>query len=127
MTRHLKRESPVTGTPETPDLLEKTRRGLGWLRRAHHAWLEDRPQSYPEEEFGRVLDETASMEKKLRSLGFKGCILGEQAPCPEDAVITCDRCAGILAPPEPEATSPTSSEPEGSQQLSLFRIPSQHP
>jgi hypothetical protein len=127
MTRHHKRESPVTGTPETRDLLEKTRRGLGWLRRAHRAWLEDRPQSYPEEEFGRVLDETASMEAALGRQGYQGCILGDRGPCPEDAVITCDHCAGVLSPPQPESTPPQLAEAASPQQLSFFQAISQHP
>ena len=67
-------------SPATQPLLDKTRRGLAWLRRAHNAWLEDRPQSYPEEEFGRLLDETAGLETALRSQGYQGCILGDQGP-----------------------------------------------
>jgi hypothetical protein len=117
----------VTVSPDTQDLLEKAQRGLSWLRRAHHAWLEDHLQSYPEEEFGRVLDETAGMEAALRRQGYQGCILGDQAPCPQDSVITCDQCAGILVPPQLESTPPRSTEPEGWQQLSLFKVPSQHP
>ena len=107
-------------SPATQDLLDKTRRGLVWLRHNHNAWLGGAKLRHPEEDFGRILDETASLEKVVRSLGYQGCILGDKGPCPQDAVITCDHCAGIPGPLEPESLPAPPPEPDGSQQLTLF-------
>ena len=113
----------MTTSPGATELLDKTRRGLAWLRRYHNAVIEEHPVAQPEEEFQRILDDTANMEVVLRSQGYQGCILGGEFHCPEDAVITCDHCAGISITPPPEpAEAPESPEPEtnGHQQGSFF-------
>lgn len=109
----------MTDSPGFVELLDKTRRGLAWLRRYHNAIVEEQPVAQPEEEFYRILDDTANMEVVLRSQGYQGCILGENYHCPEDAVITCDHCAGITVE---LAKPPESSEPETNdhQQGSFF-------
>ncbi|MFQ6027346.1 MAG: hypothetical protein ACE5Q6_07625 [Dehalococcoidia bacterium] len=117
----------MTDSPGTQDLLDKTRRGLAWLRRSHYAWDSEKPSRHSEEEFGRILDETASLEAVLRSLGYEGCILGDQGPCNDDAVITCDHCAGIPGPPAPGSLRPPAPETNGSQQLTLFQTYRGHP
>jgi hypothetical protein len=69
-------------SPGTRDLLNKARRGLNWLRRNHSSCLEDEPPRYSDEDFGRVLDEAAGLVRTIRSLGYQGCVLGENEKCP---------------------------------------------
>lgn len=115
----------MADSPEIAELLDKNRRGLAWLRRNHNAWDPEQPARQGDEDFHRILEDTANMEAVIRSQGYQCCILGEKYHCPEDAVITCDHCAGISSS-EPEASEPTEPSSNGDQQLSFLTPPTPH-
>jgi hypothetical protein len=101
--------------------------GLEWLRTNHNAWIEGKPLNYSDEEFSRILAQVAGAERSLRVLHYDGCLLGDRGPCPEDAVMTCDHCAGIPWPPRTAAESNQQPVLPPPGQLALFQPPSPHP
>lgn len=104
------------------ELLEKLGSGLMWLRLSQGAWMAERPVKHSDEEFGGILEQCTQMEQALRSAGYNGCVLKE-GHCPEDAIITCDHCAGISQ----EKEISDSPEPDQSGQMAMFQAYKGHP
>ncbi len=87
---------PLVINESIAELIRRLRRGQRWLTQQHLAKLVGQ-QQVSDQLFCLGLVKWDQVEHLLRCSTYQGCIWGSDKECPEDAPVSCDACAAVVA------------------------------